>query len=74
MSRVLLGKRLYVIYLAAFFTAYITDSLRLSAGFKEFVLSLWFVPALASGIIARRLVRKVANEKEAALALMQFIA
>lgn len=68
------AKRLYVIYLAAFFTAYITDSLRLSAGFKESVLSLWFVPALASGIIARRFVRKVANEKEAALALMQFIA
>lgn len=70
------AKRLYGIYLIALFSIYFAKRL-LGAAWLSHVeaqlIWLWFAPALAAAVMGRRRIKAIRDEREAALALMEFV-
>lgn len=68
------ASRLYLIYLVLLSASYIAELLLPQLASATYVvLGLWFLPALAASIIARRRVYKLRDEDEAILAYVEFV-
>jgi len=67
------AKRLYMGYAVVLYSLYLAEAAGLLRGVVNAVISLWFLPALAAAIIARRRLLRVMGEQEAALALMELV-
>jgi|GEM_PF-2383850 len=68
------AKRLYLVYAAVLYSLYLAEAAGLLKGVVDSVVNLWFLPALAAAVIARRKLLKIVGEQEAALALMELVA
>ena len=70
------AQRLYAIYVAVLFSVYLARRLLGTAWLEEVELrlaGLWFVPALAAVAVGRLRMSDIRDEREAALALMEFV-
>jgi len=67
------AKRLYVGYAVVLYSLYLAEAAGLLKGVADGVAGLWFLPALAAAVIARRKLLKIMGEQEAALALMELV-
>jgi len=69
-------QRMYAIYVAILFSVYLARRLLGAAWLEEaelWLAGLWFVPALAAVAVGRLRTSDIRDEREAALALMEFV-
>lgn len=67
------AKRLYVVYAAVLYSLYAAEAVGVLKGLVDDVVNLWFLPALAAAVIARRRLHRLMGEREAALAFMELV-